>query len=117
VCDLMIFSPSRKKLFLGDYKTGKKKPKSGQLRLSAAVAMHQFPDVEEIISAFIWLVDGSITAERFTRADEAGIWQEFMPRVARLDAAVASGNFPKKPSGLCKNWCSVGKALCEHCGS
>lgn len=111
--------------FIGDWKTGAKKPNSAQLRLTAAMTMHQKPYVEKVVNAFLWLKDGSITPETFTRADLPTIWGEFIPRVARLEHAVqasqqdpvnAAKYFPAKPSGLCRNWCPVGKKLCDHCG-
>lgn len=104
------------KLFVGDWKTGKPDPDSAQLRLSAAMVMAQKPHVKMVINAFVWLKTGDITAEKFTRDDVPAIWQEFAPRVRRLEIAYEENKFPPKPSGLCRKWCPVGKALCEHCG-
>lgn len=105
------------KLFVGDWKTGKPKPDSDQLRLFAAIAMADDPEVQEVITAFLWLQDNTLTASRFTREDAAGIWQSFMPRVARLQHAVENNKFPPRPSGLCRSFCPVGRSRCEHCGT
>ena len=105
------------KVFVGDWKTGKPTPESAQLRLTAAMTMHQKPYVNTVINAFIWLKTGGTTHEKFTRDDIPTIWQEFAPRVQRLEHAVAESKFPARPSGLCAKWCPVGKSLCEHCGS
>lgn len=103
-------------LFIGDWKTGKPTPESAQLRLTAAMTFAHKPHVKEIVNAFVWLKTGGITAERFTREDVPAIWQEFMPRVQRMEIALAENKFPARPSGLCREWCPVGKKLCEHCG-
>lgn len=105
------------KMFVGDWKTGKPKPDSDQLRLFAAITMACNPDVQEVTTAFIWLAQGKVTADRFTREDIPAIWQDFIPRVQRVEHSMQSNKFPPRPSGLCRNWCPVGKKLCEHCGA
>lgn len=105
------------KLFVGDWKTGKPDPDSAQLRLSAAMVMAQKPHINMVVNAFVWLKTGEITAQQFTRVNIPEIWQEFAPRVRRLEIAYEENKFPPKPSGLCRKWCPVGKALCEHCGT
>ena len=107
---------TKNKVFIGDWKTGKPTPESAQLKLTAAMTMHLKPYVSEVINAFVWLKTGGITVEKFTRDDIPTIWQEFAPRVARLEHAVEEDKFPAKPSGLCRNWCPVGKSLCDHWG-
>lgn len=104
------------KAFIGDYKTGAPKPESAQLRLTAAVTMHHKPYVNHVTNAFIWLKTGEITKETFTREDLSTIWQEFTPRVHRLDLAIRNNDFPKRPSGLCRKWCPVPHSMCEHRG-
>lgn len=105
------------KVFIGDWKTGKPTPESAQLKLTAAMTMAIKPWVNRVINAFIWLKDGSTTVEKFTRDDIPLIWQEFSPRVQRLENAVAEQKFPPKPSGLCRKWCPVDKARCEYSGT
>lgn len=105
------------KMFIGDWKTGAPKPESAQLKLTAAMAMHHNPNVKTVINTFVWLKTGEATTEKFTREDIPTIWQEFAPRVQRLEYAVADNKFPARPSGLCRAWCPVGKANCEHCGT
>lgn len=102
------------KLFIGDYKTGKKTPDSAQLKLTAAMSFATKPWINHITNAFIWLKTGDVTKETFTRDDVPAIWNEFMPRVSRLQESVQLNKFPKRPSGLCRNWCPV--KTCEHCG-
>lgn len=100
--------------FIGDYKTGAPKPASGQLRLTAAITFAHKPWVNNIKNAFIWLKTGETTKETFTRDDVPAIWQEFMPRVRRLEQAIEEEKFPPRPSGLCRQWCPC--TGCEHNG-
>ena len=99
-----------------DYKTGKQKEDSAQLRLSAAVVFAHKPAIEKITCGFLWLKDGANTTETFTREQVPDIWNEFLPRVQRLESAMEKQQFPPRPSGLCRAWCPVGRKLCEHCG-
>lgn len=103
-------------VFIGDWKTGKPTPESAQLKLTAAMTFAHKPYVNRVINAFVWLQTGGITHETFTRDDIPQIWQEFAPRVQRLEHAMEESKFPARPSGLCRKWCPVGKSLCEHCG-
>lgn len=97
-----------------DWKTGKHNPDSDQLKLSAAVTFHHFPDAEVIRTGFIWLKgDGKPTVGTYTRDDVAEIWEDFMPRVSRMERKIKDGTYHPKPSGLC-GWCPVGPQLCEH---
>ena len=105
-----------KKGALLDWKTGKKKEDSDQLKLFAAVAFSHYPWLETVSTGFVWLKDGSITKEVFTRDHVPGIWDEFNVRVNRLYAAYDNNTWQAKPSGLCRSWCPVGKANCEFCG-
>jgi CRISPR/Cas system-associated exonuclease Cas4 (RecB family) len=103
------------KLFIGDYKTGKKTPDSAQLRLTAAMMFAIKPWIEQITNTFIWLKTDETTTEKFTRDDIPAIWNEFNPRVQRLQESVNLNKFPKRPSGLCAKWCPV--KTCEHNGA
>lgn len=112
------FQVERKdRLVVGDFKTGRKKPDSTQLALSAATLFAIKPYVHHITSCFLWLKDGTNTTERYTRDDAADIWQEFLPRVKRMEQAIKEDKMPPRPSGLCARYCPVGKKLCEFCGT
>ena len=98
-----------------DWKTGKRKPDSDQMKLFAAFSFAKFPLVQKITTAFVWLKEHCIDKETFHREeDEAIIWQEVMPRVKRVELAYEKDKWPAKPSGLCKKHCPV--KSCEHNG-
>lgn len=113
ILDLKIENGSR--AFVGDWKTGKKNPDSDQLKLFAAVTFAISPWINEVQTSFIWLQSGETTAQKFVRDDAAGIWQEFLPKVRRLEQAYETNNFPARPSGLCRSWCPV--HTCIHNGN
>ena len=100
------------KAWAGDWKTGKRKPESTQLMLFAGLLFHHKPYLEHVTTSFIWLKDSKIDTEKFDRGSIGNIWQEFMPRVQRMQASYENDKWVPKPSGLC-GWCPVGKDNCE----
>lgn len=104
------------KAYLLDWKTGKRKPDSSQLKLFAGLAFAHYPWVSKVVTGFIWLKDCEFDKETFTREQVSDIWSDFLPRVNRIEYALKSDKWTPKPSGLCKNWCPVGRSLCEFCG-
>lgn len=105
VIDVAVDNGTVLRLF--DYKTGKRKPDSQQLKLSAAIGFSIYPEAMVTQTAFLWLKDKVVDQEVYTREQTGEIWSTFMPRVQRLEAALVSGTFPEKPSGLCRRWCPV----------
>ena len=105
-----------KTAYLLDWKTGKRKPDSDQLKLFAALAFAHYPYIEKIVCGFIWLKESKFDKEIYTKDDIQDIWAEFLPRVDRLEIAFDEDKWQAKPSGLCRNWCPVGSKLCEFCG-
>jgi len=90
-----------------DYKTGKRKVDNEQLKLFAAVAFAAFKGVEKVRTSFWWLPAAKADNEVFTAEQAPLIWQEFEPRVERMQRAHEEDNWPKRPSGLCRGWCPV----------
>ena len=97
-----------------DYKTGKPKEDSDQLKLFAALLMALHPEVDEVITGFLWLKTNSITKAKFSVGDLPNIWNAFLPRVRRLEDAHANETWPQRPSGLCRSWCPC--VQCEFNG-
>lgn len=105
-----------KKAGIFDWKTGGRKPDNDQLSLFAGMTFAVMPEVENVTTGFIWLKDGKIDTQVFTREHKHFIWQEFLPRIERVERAHAENKWPAKPSGLCRAWCPVGRSRCEYCG-
>jgi hypothetical protein len=99
--------------FLADWKTGNRKPNSDQLKLSAAVGFAHYPHLESIHTAFIWLKEKKLDSEMFTHEQVQTIWNDFLPRVKRLELAHQTNTWQPRPSGLCGKWCPVTKQHCE----
>ena len=106
---------SEKAVFL-DWKTGKRKPDSDQLKLFAALGFAMYPWVDQITTGFVWLKTKEFDQDVFTRDQLPEIWSEFLPRLSRMARSYDEDRWQPKPSGLCKNWCPVGQKLCEFCG-
>lgn len=100
-----------------DYKTGKRKLDTDQLKLFGGVALSLWPKAKRVKTGYIWLQTGQVDPETFTQDDRQGIFQEFAQRVHRLEQSEKTGDWPAKPSGLCREWCPVGKQLCNYCGT
>jgi hypothetical protein len=97
-----------------DYKTGKRKPNSDQLMLSAAILFHVHPKVERVISGFLWLKTKEVDKATYTRDQLPSMWNALLPRVQRFEQAYDADVWPEKPSGLCRKWCPV--RACSHNG-
>ena len=102
--------------YIFDWKTGKKKNSFDQLKMFAAMTTAYYPQVKTIHAAFIWLKVKEVTAQTYTSEEARMYWAELSPRVDRLEVALENDVWPARPSGLCRNWCPVGRKVCEHCG-
>lgn len=85
-----------------DYKTGKQKPRSRQLELSACRVMSTFPEVQKVTVGFAWLATGKWTTEVYTRQQLQALWEGFYEGVEQMLWSMENNAWPMKPSGLCK---------------
>ena len=99
-----------------DYKTGKIRADSDQLKMFAGFIFATQPQITTVHTAYIWLNHDKATGERYDRTQLDSIWDNFRPGVDRIERSFASGDWPAKPSGLCNNWCPVPRSLCPHSG-
>lgn len=113
--DVRITLPDRTVIL--DWKTGNRKVDADQLKLSAAVEFKIRPQVTTVETGYAWLQNKKVDKDVFTSDQAPGIWAEFVQRVARIEHAVRTDTFPKRPSGLCRRHCPVGSSRCEHCGT
>lgn len=111
VADLVVKKDGSAVIF--DYKTGKRKP-SDQLMLYAGYAFVHFPEVEKVHTGFIWLKEHKVDRSTYTRDQLPDIWAEFLPVVARMKKSFETGDFPKRPNGLCRSYCPCRN--CPYCG-
>jgi hypothetical protein len=92
-----------------DYKTGKRKP-SEQLELYAGYMFAHYPEIEKVVSGFVWLKERRIEKTTILRDDMPVVWNGFLPRYQKLMSAYERDSWPARPSGLCKGWCP-----CSQC--
>lgn len=114
VLDVAIVGP--KTVAVLDYKTGKRKVDHDQLGLFAMAATVLWPFAEKIKTGYIWLQPGQMDTKEYTQEDRVPLAQEFAARAHRIEQAHLEDSWPARPSGLCREWCPVGKQRCEHCG-
>jgi len=97
-----------------DWKTGKRKPNSKQLKLFALLVFAHYPDIHTCRTAFHWIKTGEKDEETFTREQIPALWQAFVPELKQFLEAFKTDTFTPRPSGLCRKHCSVSD--CEYCG-
>lgn len=112
IADVAIVGP--KAMVTIDWKTGRFKPDTEQLRLSAAMQLSHFQHVEQATIQYQWLKDRKTTTETIKREHIVTIWRDFLPRVERMERAYMERKFDPKPSGLCNAFCGV--LSCEFNG-
>lgn len=99
-----------------DWKNGKPKDDEDQAKIYAGVLFAENSAVEKVHTAYGWLTHNKLSQRTFVRDNVPAIWSEFSQRVKRMEYAASTNDFPPKPSGLCREYCPVGRRLCEFCG-
>lgn len=95
------------KAYALDWKTGKRKLGSKQLKLFALLVFLHHPEIDEVKTGFVWLKEGKSDYETFRRHEEAELWQAFIGDLARYNAAFKADMWTPRKSGLCRGWCPV----------
>ena len=97
-----------------DYKTGKVRKHSDQLKLCAGAAFEIFPQVNRVLSAYVWCEhphDKPVWAE-YDRSQKDDIWAEFGDRAELIQMANESGNWQAKKNHFCP-WCPALPSQCD----
>jgi hypothetical protein len=90
-----------------DWKSGKPKDDTTQLDLMAATMFLHDPRLVKVKASLAFLAHKVWVPETYVRQDVRRIWSDILPRVAALKQARAKGEYPAKPSGLCRRYCAV----------
>ena len=85
-----------------DWKTGKRNADQFQMQMFAAQVFKHFPDVQRVKTSLVWLKTMEMDTEQYTRVNMNAIWAEVMKRIQRIHDAYEHGNWPARPSGLCR---------------
>lgn len=92
---------------LWDWKTGKIKEGDDQLRICAAVLEKTRAGINLFEGRYIWTKYKQVTSiTPIPRKDIPKIWEDILPRIARMQQAWDTETFPARPSGLCP-YCPV----------
>lgn len=115
IADLIVLLPGRTAARCFDYKSGNDRyPDTDQLMLMALMIFQHFPTVQSVSGGLLFVLKGTVSKHRVERSQIEPLWWRWRERVAGIDAAYASGQWPPKQSGLCKKYCPV--TTCEFNG-
>lgn len=112
VADLLIVDGSRGSVY--DYKTGKPVKDDNQLAAMALLTFAKYPQIEELVAAFLYLKYDDAVDTYFTRDQIPQLLESIRSRGSNILHSVETGTWYPKPSGLCKNHCAV--VTCEYNG-
>lgn len=90
-----------------DWKTGKVKPESQQLALTAQAVFVHYPNVKQVTASYIWLKHDVDTTEVYEPQDMTGLWNNVLPDLKLIEQAERTGDYPPTPNGLCREYCPV----------
>lgn len=85
-----------------DWKTGKRNADQFQMQMFAAQVFKHFPEVQRVKTSLVWLKTMEMDTNQYNRSDVNAIWAEIMKRIRRIHDAYEHGNWPARPSGLCR---------------
>ena len=96
------------KLIIVDHKFGKMKEGFDQLDLMFALMSAHLPEIKHAVGMFYWAKDKQFTRKIYsTEPHVTEIWDNFLPRVERLEVARKTTDFPARQNGLCRRYCPV----------
>ena len=95
-----------------DWKTGKVRPDFTQLDLFALQTFIHKPQVDKIVSTFVWTKYDRLDNKVYKRDDVPDLLTGLTSKTKRIEQAVEADVWPAKPSGLC-GWCPC-KSFCTY---
>lgn len=107
VIDAVLIQRDRARALIFDWKSGKVKEDDTQLQLMAMTTFVSLPEVDRVRASLVFTEYGQTVTSEFLRDDQAEIWNGILPRVDAMQKAAREQDYPAKPSGLCKKFCSV----------
>lgn len=99
------------KAMVVDWKTGKRRPDFDQLEMFALAVFTFWPAITSVTSMFVWTKENAIDKETYKAKHKDEMWTRLLNRIDRVEKSAETGNWPAKPSGLCK-FCPC-KGFCE----
>jgi hypothetical protein len=98
-----------------DFKSGKKREDSAELRLHSMMLRAAHPELERVLGQYIWLqhVDMGLSpmGQQHDVSDTVATWAYVEQAMDEIEHMLTNNHFPKQPNPLC-GWCPV--MDCEH---
>ena len=113
--DVCILQDTKAVVF--DHKTGGRR-NSEELEFFVVIMFFLHPEVDDIKTIYAWYKEPGcpLDVEYFNRVNDFGrLLDKFNGKIAKIQEALEFDKFPKKKSGLCKDYC--GSTTCVHSGS
>ena len=111
VADVLV---AANKLLVVDWKTGKVRDDDDeQMRLTLSMALLTYPSATSADALLVYTRENDHWPIQMDRDAAVPVYSEFVARAARIDEANQKGEWPAKPSGLCR-YCPVPKNKCPH---
>lgn len=98
--DILLTQPHQ--TTYADYKTGKQKDDYDQLEVCCAMLSVVRPEIEVFNGKYIWLREQTTSGRIIPKSEIPQLMEKTLGRIARMKKAWESGNFPARPSGLCR---------------
>jgi len=116
IVDLAIMNVETGEARVVDYKTGKsaKYADTGQLELMALAMFKHFPRIKKVKAGLLFVVCNVFIKGKYDISAEPKLWEKWMMKYKRMEAAYANNVWNPNPSGLCYRHCSV--FTCSHNG-
>lgn len=113
--DLLIVNTEKGIARMIDYKFGKSKNADmSQLQLMSLAVFKMFPEVKKVKAGLLFCAEDKMMPIQYEQSNAPTMWMDWLPEVARLEAAYENNVWNPNPSGLCKAWCPV--VSCVHNG-
>lgn len=100
------------KALVNDWKTGKVREDSDQLKLFALFVMTHYPDVNQVKTIYSWVAHKKTTTAVYTRDDVPAIIEHFMVKLNKIKHSYSQDRWIPKTSGLCRGYCGA-KGHCD----
>ena len=113
--DLLVVNTEKGIARMIDYKFGKSKNADmSQLQLMTLAVFKMFPEVQKVKAGLLFCAEDKMMPIQYEQSNAPTMWMDWLPEVARLEAAYENNVWNPNPSGLCKAWCPV--VSCAHNG-
>jgi hypothetical protein len=114
IADLLVVQDDKAKII--DYKTGKRRyADTKQLEILTLAVFKHFPDVQEVKTGLLFVVDHGFVPATFSREDESSMWDKWGEDIYQLESAYSNNVWNPVKNFTCNKFCPVRD--CAHNGA